>query len=189
MKKSIYAGMMIGLAGWLNLSAGGGILGSILFSIGLYLVCLQGLNLYTGKAGSINLDFVHWKDSMKFLFCTILIGNIIGTAIIAGLAKCTGIDASGIIEVRDNSTWWLGLVRGIGCGMLMEFAVWGWREFKNPILIFLCVPAFILSGMYHCIADSFYYILTWDWSWNIVLVYLMTIIGNFIGCNVRRIMS
>ena len=48
--KSILAGIAIAIGAYINLKLGG-IAGAVFFSVGLYLVCNFGLNLYTGKVG------------------------------------------------------------------------------------------------------------------------------------------
>ena len=64
--------------------------------------------------------------------------------------------------------------KGIGCGMLMSLAT----NQDSPLwMCLICVPAFILAGFNHCIADA-YYALT---GWNIGMGFVATIIGNIIG--------
>ena len=46
---SILAGISIALGGYCFLSVENKLIGSILFSVGLFLVCTRGYNLYTGK--------------------------------------------------------------------------------------------------------------------------------------------
>ena len=46
---SILAGIAISLGGFCFLSVENKLVGSILFSVGLFLVCTRGYNLYTGK--------------------------------------------------------------------------------------------------------------------------------------------
>jgi formate/nitrite transporter FocA (FNT family) len=69
----------------------------------------------------------------------------------------------------------------------MELAVWTWREKKSILGVLFCVPAFILSGFYHSVADAFYYIAYGKLEWWIGWVYLLTVLGNFIGCSLRRL--
>lgn len=191
MKSSILAGIIIGLAGWCNLACLGGIIGAVIFSFGLITICYLGLDLYTGKAGSVPMDFFHWSDSMKTLG-KILLGNIIGTAIVAFIAKeQLEVFANITVESRMSTSWWNSLACGIGCGALMEFAVWGYKEKKSIILILLCVPGFIMSGMFHSIADSFYILCSSfsELKLDIIPVWLLSVLGNFIGCNIRRVLS
>ena len=182
-KSSIWAGILIGLAGWINIASGGGIPGSILFSLGLLTVCLSEAKLFTGISGSIPLDYWNIKDSFKNLG-TCLIGNVIGCGIMAALSSGL-IDTSEIVAARLSTGLWETFVRAVGCGMLMEIAVWGWKHKSTPLLIFLCVPGFILSGMYHSIADSFYYLSSP--SLDCVVGWGITVVGNFIGCEIRRV--
>ena len=58
--KGILAGLAIGLGGFLYIlmicyvpGEGGKVLGSLLFAVGLFLVCTFKLSLYTGKIGSV----------------------------------------------------------------------------------------------------------------------------------------
>lgn len=189
---SIWSGVLIGLAGWIFLSVGGGILGSILFAIGLLCVVFSGSFLYTGKAGSWNFRPFTFKQDVSSLFM-ILIGNIIGCFIIGIIAKISGTlenneILTGVILSRERHDAIQTIARGIGCGVLMELAVWSYREKESILGVLFCVPAFILSGFYHSVADAFYYVVGYDklgiWT---LWVYPLTVIGNFIGCSFRRL--
>lgn len=189
---SIWSGILIGLAGWIFLSVGGGILGSVLFATGLLCVVFFGSFLYTGKAGSWNFrPFSFGRDVWKL--CKVLIGNIIGCAVVGIVALYSGtLDGNetlaGVIQSRETHDAFQTVARGIGCGILMELAVWSYREKGTVLGVLFCVPAFILSGFYHSVADAFYYIAAYDrlGSWAL-WVYPLTVIGNFIGCSFRRL--
>ena len=45
--KGIYAGIMIGIGGTIYLSMSSKVLGAIFFSIGLMMICIFNMNLYT----------------------------------------------------------------------------------------------------------------------------------------------
>ena len=98
----IYAGIAIGLGGLLNIAVNsipfenpiwGRILGSLLFPVGLNLVCFLGLNLFTGKIGYV-LD--NKKEYLGFLGL-VYIGNILGSLLFGAFClvvfKDTGIAA------------------------------------------------------------------------------------------------
>ena len=61
-----------------------------------------------------------------------------------------------------------------------------------PLLF--CVPMFIFCGFPHCVADAFYYLTCslsfWgEHLWSILLLYLCIVIGNFVGCNLYRLIT
>ena len=187
---SIWSGFLIGLAGWIFLSVHGGILGAILFAIGLQAVVYFGSYLYTGKAGSWEFRFYALGSDIWGL-TKVLLGNIIGcfgVGLIAVMSDTIDPETiAGVISSRYNSSSLEILAKGIGCGFLMELAVWIWREKKSMLGVLFCIPAFILSGFYHSVADAFYYIVYWKLEWWIVWTYLLTVLGNFIGCSLRRL--
>lgn len=76
-KSSILAGMFIAVAGMLYLIIGG-IEGAILFSVGLLGVVIFNAHLFTGKAG-----FVSSIKDVTNLFYIILVGNMIGVALVS----------------------------------------------------------------------------------------------------------
>ena len=51
--KSILAGIMIGVGGTIFLSSSDKVIGATLFAIGLFMIVINGFNLYTGKVGYI----------------------------------------------------------------------------------------------------------------------------------------
>lgn len=81
--RSVLAGVMIGLAGVVNLSVDNKFLGAFLFSFGLITVIARGLYLYTGKIGMINLS-AEW-----ILIPFYIVGNFLGTNIVAWGMRCT----------------------------------------------------------------------------------------------------
>ena len=48
---AILAGAAIGIGGIVYLSMDNKTAGALMFTVGLYTICIHGLNLYTGKAG------------------------------------------------------------------------------------------------------------------------------------------
>ena len=62
-KKSILSGILISIGGCVymaSVTAGLGWLGALLFTGGLFAICVYGFNLYTGKVGYIAY---HFKDT------------------------------------------------------------------------------------------------------------------------------
>lgn len=181
---AILAGLCISIGGTINLMVGGGIIGAILFTFGLITVVHYAYALYTGTAGFVS--------DMNDIWCLILIliGNVIGCYITAELVAYAMPDiidkASGIVYQREQVNIWQAMIRGMFCGFLMTTAVYfGRKQLWLPLLF--AVPVFILAGFYHSIADAFYICTAKSLSNTIILYnWLMTVLGNFIGCNLYR---
>lgn len=187
LKSSLLAGICIGIAGFGYLAAGG-YFGAALFCCGLIAVVSYKLKLYTGTAGFIV------KGELGFL-CTVLLGNILGCLCAALLARLSPMPLQEAAEKILAGRLAIGPVRAgllaIGCGFLMTTAVTFSRKGQWLPLLF-CVPMFIVCGFPHCIADAFYYLTCtigfWAENfWSIIVLYIAIVIGNFIGCNLYRL--
>lgn len=194
-----FAGIAIGIGGLLNIVANtylvpeiaAKIIGSLLFPIGLSLVCFLDLNLFTGKIGYL-LD----NDKsflLKLLF--IYIGNIIGSLIFGGWALVVfkGELHETVLAIASKKLFELSfrpIIKVFGgsvlCGALVYIAVFSYKTFKQVYLkligIFLAIGLFVFLGFDHCIANMFYF--TFSWSWKNPVAYLniaIVTIGNSIG--------
>lgn len=181
---SILAGICIAFGGIAFLKVGG-LAGAILFTFGLLTVVHYKLKLFTGTAG--------FFESKKDLYNLILIlfGNIVGTSIVAllvNIAMPTLIPvASEILANRMENTILSTIILGAGCGFVMTTAVTFGREDKFLPLLF-GVPLFIMCGFLHSIADAFYYAVAYaSLTIKVIPIYISIVIGNFIGCNLYRI--
>ena len=185
---AIMAGICIGIAGFGYLAVGG-IVGAVTFAFGLLAVVHYRLKLYTGTAGFFA------KGELAQL-CTILAMNIVGCLLVALMARMSPMPlhdaAQHILEGRLNAGIVQSGVLAIGCGFIMTTAVkWG-REGKFLPLLF-GVPLFIICGFPHCVADAFYYLcvpveyLTAN-AGQVLLLYASIVLGNFIGCNLYRLL-
>ena len=190
---SIFAGILIGIAGWGFLA--NPVLGMFLFCVGLIGVVKYGVKLYTGTAGFL----IGWGDVLPLFI--ILLGNIIGCLAVATVSLWSPMAlpeaATGIIAARLKTGWFGTGLLAIGCGLLMSFAVdfaRKNRDFSDWLPLLFAVPAFILCGFPHCVADAFYccvYLLnSSDIAWgSLVAYYVSIVVGNFVGCNAYRILS
>ena len=170
---------------------GGGIPGAVLFTFGLIAVVHYRYALYTGTAGFVS----SFKDVL-ILIVFILLGNCLGCLLAAALATYAIPDltckANIIVESRAQVDIWQACIRGVFCGFLMTIAVKFARENRWLPLLF-AVPVFILAGFYHSIADAFYlYASEYTDMKNEITIQAyqnwgMTILGNFIGCNLYRL--
>lgn len=185
---AIMAGICIGIAGFGYLAVGG-IVGAVTFAFGLLAVVHYRLKLYTGTAG-------FFAKGELLQLCTILAMNIVGCLLVALMARMSPMPlqeaAQHILEGRLNAGIVQSGVLAIGCGFIMTTAVkWG-REGKFLPLLF-GVPLFITCGFPHCVADAFYYLcvpveyLTAN-AGQVLLLYASIVLGNFIGCNLYRLL-
>ena len=188
-RSSIIAGICIGIAGFGYL-AEKSIIGAVLFAFGLLAVVHYGLKLYTGTAGFFK------KGEFGQLFL-ILVGNLIGCLLVALIARCSPLPlqetAQNLLVSRLNSGPLNGGVLAIGCGFIMTTAVQFGRQSKFLPLLF-GVPLFITCGFPHRIADAFYYLCVpvsflADNALEVIIFYVSIVIGNFIGCNLYRVIS
>lgn len=180
---AILSGITIGVGGTVFLSAESRVVGAVLFTVGLYTICIQGLNLFTGKVGYLFDN----KPIYLVELLVIWIGNFLGTAISAALILQTRISgiadtARSLCEVKLQDSYVSLFVLGIFCGMLMFIAVDGFKKTNgNPVILFLGVVTFILCGFEHCIADMFYFTLAGMWSVKALLCILVITLGNSVG--------
>jgi formate/nitrite transporter FocA (FNT family) len=185
--KSILAGVLIALAGIVYLSCTDKVVGSFLFSFGLCLVIILEANLYTGKVGYVN--------SKKDVFdLAIMLGVNLLSAFLVGLIAKTGSlhdSANAVVSAKLDvfyDTWWITLLKSIGCGICIYGSVEGYKKTKSFIPVILGVMCFILAGFNHVVADAFY-IGAARFYW-INLVYLLLVaVGNAIGSILIRLLQ
>lgn len=178
--KSILAGCAISIGAMVFVGVGGGWIGATLFSIGLYLVLWYGLNLYTGKVGYAN----SFKDIVSLII--IFIGNLIGCAL--SFATPFSQMAADMAAAKLALPLWLVFVKAIICGILIYAGVDQYKKQKQYAPI-IAVPAFILAGAEHCIADICYFIMARTISIEVIVFILVVVIGNAIGSLLWRFLS
>ena len=168
--KSIMAGIAIALGCCLYLLAPNPIIGSVLFACGLLCVRIYQLNLFTGK-----VQYMPTNEYPITYYPLVLLGNLIGVFIVACLTfELTREAAIPLATAKAAQPFLTALWKGIGCGMLMSLATYK----ESPLwMCLICVPAFILTGFNHCIADAYYALA----GLNIGISFIATIIGNIIG--------
>lgn len=183
LKKSILAGILIGLGGFAFLSIENKIVGSILFSFGLISIVLLGQKLYTGMIG-----YAKWSELSSMII--ILVGNFIGSALIGIicspfvnlLSKC-------VITNKLNTTTSNMFIKSIICGMLIYLAVELYKQKENLLCLILPVVIFILSGAEHCIANIFYCFASSYFDIRMIYFIPICIIGNSIGSIIIRMLQ
>lgn len=194
----IFAGLAIGLGSFIftlvtSYATGtwGSILGSALFSIGLILVCVLGLQLYTGKVGVVFDDRKKLKENAINL-PIMLIGNAIGAFALGILCHFIFMNVSDIAAriafISNAKMDYVNhnvFLEGIFCGALVYIAVYFFKNLENWAMkiigIIVSVTLFVYCGFQHCIANMFYFGMSFDWKldmlWNILIVVLTNSVG------------
>lgn len=179
----LLAGVLIGIAGTVYLNVGG-VVGAAMFAFGLMSVVCWKLDLFTGKSG-------FWSGRMIWRLIPVLLLNIAGVAMVALTTMKPEITdmAVGITAKRFATPVWKLFLLSACCGFIMTTAVKFGREGNWWPLLF-GVPTFILCGFPHCVADIFYWTVAMvqgESLWAILPVYLVTVAGNYAGCNIPRL--
>lgn len=171
------SGFGIGIAAICFLK-GGLYIGAALFAFGLSAVIYSRWPLYTGLAG-------FFKNRREFIaLWPVLLFNITGTFLGAmlGWDMNLGEAAGTLVAIRVARGFWGCLIAAIGCGFIMSVSVKYARQ-GQWIPLLLGIPTFVICGFPHCVADIAYYTLS-PCGTSMILPWLGTVAGNFIGCNI-----
>ncbi len=198
--KGILAGLSIGLGGFLYIlmvhyveGELGKVLGSLLFAIGLFLVCTFKLSLYTGKIGMI----YEGKQTKEFYISlpVMLIGNAIGAFALGYLCffifKDTNImdtvnATCGVRTTLKTFNDYLScIIKSTLCGFCVYMAVklFNLNRLKPlgiGLLVFF-VFIFVYCGFQHCIANMFYFGFGNHINSNMFINLALVIVFNSIG--------
>lgn len=181
--KSFLAGFMISIGCIIYTMCTSKLLGSFLFSFGLFTIVHQNLNLYTGKIGYLvdNFNITYIKELLLTL-----IGNIIGTLFTATIIRCTRLDLntfiSNIVEIKTTDTLLSIFILSFFCGIMMFLGVEIFKKcesYLSKILgVIFAVMVFILAGFEHCVANMFYFFFVENYNFSYLLI---MILGNSLG--------
>lgn len=179
---------------------GGQLAGSLLFPVGLLLVCYLKLNLYTGKIG---MAFRNKKLDKKGLnvfewLFIILFGNAIGAFLIglivygitlmapdSGFAAATvAAGSSRSIELSPDGIVPM-LLKSVFCGALVYIAIYLFNRvpanFGKVVGVVVPIAFFVFAGFQHCVANMFYMAASGVWTLNSFVALLLCIAGNSAG--------
>ena len=198
--KGILAGLAIGLGGFLYIIMKhfvpgelGNVLGSLLFSVGLFLVCTFRLSLYTGKIGLI----FEGKQAQDYYISlpVMILGNAIGAFALGYLCyfifRNTEVMETVTAACTSRTTldtfdaYLLTAIKSLLCGLCVYLAVkcFNLNRLKplGIILLILFVFIFVFCGFQHCIANMFYFGFGNHMNWYTLINLLLVIVFNSIG--------
>ncbi|MCL1979184.1 MAG: formate/nitrite transporter family protein [Methanomassiliicoccaceae archaeon] len=173
---SILGGIMISFGGLAFLLSEYKIVGAVLFTVGLFGIMMYKLGLYTGKIGYA----LENPPSYLAEIVLVIAGNFIG-CLLMGLAFPTD-QAAALCEAKLAVSDPTVFFKAIGCGVLVFIAVDQYRVKKSLVALFICIPAFIIAGFEHSIADMFYFSSAGVFTPEALIFILIVISGNAVGC-------
>jgi Formate/nitrite family of transporters len=182
---AVAAGMCIGIGGTVYLSVDNKIIGSCLFSLGLIMITVFKLNLFTGKVCFILSN----KASYIIFLIEVWIGNFIGTTLTALMLRYTRLDIYPVelVDLKLNDGLLSIFILAVLCGVLMYCAVVGFEKTRNYIVLIIPVSVFILCGFEHCVANMFYFSLCNVWNAKSLLYLLVMTLGNLLGSIIMQL--
>lgn len=186
----ISAGLLISLGGAVFLSCDDKVVGAIFFSLALLCICMKKYVLYTGRIGYL------FRDKSKDYFITLvfgLIGNVIGTAV-TGIAVRVALPkliekANAVCDAKLTQSFAETFIRALLCGVLVYLSVSLFSEKNGAIALVLCIPAFILSGYEHCVADMFYFAVNGLPTLRAVGFIAVAVLGNSVGALILPLLN
>lgn len=170
--KAVLAGCAIGIGGAVYLNCDNKYVGAFFFCIGLITVVYFGLNLFTGKVGYVE----GIRDVPRMLLY--IVGNTLGAALPGLLAHSAAVP---VVDAKLALPFYIVFIKAIFCGILMYIAVELFKSRNTVLGILFGVPAFILAGFEHSIADIYYCFAARAFSLKMVLMLVIIILGNAVG--------
>ena len=175
---AMLAGAYIGLADVFMFTAAGPLtaagspwaplIGGAVFGIGLILVIFAGSELITSALMIVPIGLwtrsINWRAASRAI-ALMLIGNLLGSILIAALVTGSGIMDHGsvadmlttVAQAKVHKTNTSLFFRGIMCNILVCLAVWTQSRARNEVAKMLvmgwCMAAFVTSGFEHVVAN------------------------------------
>ena len=194
--KGFSAGFLIGMAGALFMLAkaqGFRLLPSLVFPVGLFLICTFGFDLYTGKIGFV---FDKTRGIKIADLITMLVSNAVGamlfglifTAIFGGDAAVSAA-AEAVAKAKFGELTALSaalvLLKSALCGILVYIGVYLFGKSEGfgakALAIWIPIASFVYLGLDHSIANMFYLSAMISFSLEGAALIVIAIVGNSIG--------
>ena len=184
---AVLAGLCIAIGGTVYLLLENRVIGSALFTVGLFTICTFGYNLYTGKVCYVFDN----KPGYLVSVAVIWLGNLAGTFAAGRLLLATRIGPALAAAAETVCAAKLGdspgsiFILAVFCNMMIYLGVESFKS--NPhvagkyIALFLGVMVFILCGFEHCIANMFYFTVGGAWSAKALGWLGVMTLGNAVG--------
>lgn len=146
-KRSVLAGMLVGIGVVIHTVSEDKRLGALLFSFALLTIIKCELKLYTGKIGFFQNET---PKSLLLMLLFNLAGSLIPTLGVALARPAVREAVETASRTKFGNSFAALFLYGALCGVLMFVAVYA----KDTVITIFCIMIFILSGYEHCIADA-----------------------------------
>ncbi len=193
---SVCSGLMIGIGGTASLLASrtfgdwGKLVGSVLFSLGIFAIVTYEMRLFTGMVADIPRMGI--RNTWKLPVC--FIGNVVGVAFIALLVSCTPMAENAIaqseviVKSKLYAKYWglSALCSSILCGSLITLSVWSVKYSPKKGLdatlgVTFPIIVFAFCGFDHSVANVLYFCFSKTFTWQVIGYELCCILGNILG--------
>ena len=184
--KSILGGAAISIGAIVYLATDNVVVGTFLFSLGLFIIYRFGLHLYTGKVCLIP------EKPPRFLIEVVLVytGNLIGTLGMGWLLKLTKLvrlqeAAAALTAAKLTDTMLSAFIMAALCGVMLSVAVLGYTTAQDGVgkhlILIMPIMVFLLAGFEHSIANLFFISFSDSWGLKAVLYSAIYAAGNLVG--------
>ncbi len=183
----VLAGVCIALGGTAFLSLESKVAGALFFTVGLFVICLFKLHLFTGKVCYVFENGGDYALDLPFIW----LGNLVGTFLAAQALLLTRVGpdlaekAARLCTAKLSDGLGSIFILAVFCNMMIYIAVEGFNRAPHDLgrylALFLGVAVFILCGFEHCVANMYYFSVASAWSWKAFGYLLVMTLGNAVG--------
>lgn len=184
---ALLAGVCIALGGTAFLSLESKLAGALFFTVGLFVICLFKLHLFTGKVCYVFDRDLSYALDLPFIW----LGNLAGTFLAAKALLLTRVGpalaekAAALCRTKLADGPLSVFVLAVFCNVMIYIAVEGFaaapHDLGRYLALFLGVAVFILCGFEHCVANMYYFSVASAWSGKTLVWLLLMTAGNAVG--------
>ena len=181
------AGIAISNGGTVFLMSDSKLAGALLFSVGLFAVCVFGFSLFTGK-----VCYAFDNDAKYALSLPVIwLGNLVGALVMGFIQMPTRLypalleKAKTVCEGKLSQGLLSAFLLAVLCDVMIYIAVEGYKAIPHEagkyLAILFGVTVFVLCGFEHCVANMYYFTVGKAWSAKAALYILVMTLGNALG--------
>lgn len=182
---ALLAGFAIALGGAVSFSAGGGIASALLGGLGILIVMIFELSLFTMKTSGLTRAHRDLEKRVgKLVLC--IFGNIVG-ALLCGFSFLIASDAPVLYDATAEVAqgFFAVLLQSIFGGLLAYTATHGYNRvsggFAGCFIAVLAFAAIEICGFSFVVTDVFYMVAARNFSLDMLLLVVVETFGNFLG--------